>query len=167
MKAFLGILLTMTIVKLPNFEMFWNKDSRLFNAPGVRDLFNQQRFRDIYICLCFRNFTKDSATDRMCKIDHVIRSIISHSQVAYTPIQTFSLDESMIAFKGRSKDKIYMPLKPIKFGLKAYVLCESNTGFVVNWSLHNSSNQDSKVDNRKTYHILSLAAKFRFFLPEI
>ena len=29
-----------------------------------------------------------------------------------------------------------MPLKPIKYGLKAFLLCESETGFVLGWQLY-------------------------------
>lgn len=42
----------------------------------------------------------------------------------------------MIRFTGRSRLRVYMPLKPIKYGFKAYVLTEATTGFVLNWSLY-------------------------------
>ena len=47
-----------------------------------------------------------------------------------------SVDESIIPFKGRSSLKVFMPQKPTRFGLKAYVLCETSTGYVLNWTLH-------------------------------
>lgn len=54
----------------------------------------------------------------------------------------------MIAYKGRHKWKVYMPLKPIKFGFKAYVLCESDSGYVLNWSLNTGKDKFSN-DNKK------------------
>ena len=42
----------------------------------------------------------------------------------------------MIPFKGRSDLRVFMPSKPIRYGLKAYLLCEATTGYVINWSLH-------------------------------
>ena len=42
----------------------------------------------------------------------------------------------MIKFSGRSKMKVYMPLKPIKYGFKAYILAESSSGYMLNWKMH-------------------------------
>ena len=47
-----------------------------------------------------------------------------------------SVDESIVAFKGRSAIKVYKPAKPHKWGLKAWVLAESGTGYVYNCNLY-------------------------------
>ena len=57
------------------------------------------------------------------------------SQIHYIPQLELCIDES-IPFKGRHKYKVYIPSKPIKYGLKAYLLCESRTGYVLNWELN-------------------------------
>lgn len=54
----------MTIVKLPRFSMFWTKNSRLFNAPGISDVFIYQRFIDIYSCLCLRDISDDKKEEK-------------------------------------------------------------------------------------------------------
>lgn len=48
------------------------------------------------------------------------------------PKANLTIDETMIAYKGRHSEKIYMPCKPTKFGFKAFMLCESDTGYVLN-----------------------------------
>ena len=35
-----------------------------------------------------------------------------------------------------------MPSKPIKYGLKAYLLCESRTGYMLNWELHKTKDEE-------------------------
>ena len=70
----------------------------------------------------------------------------------YLPEVQLSVDESMISFSGRSKFKVFMPLKPIKVGLKAYLLCEAKTGFVLNWSLH--TGEETDLENLKTFNIV-------------
>ena len=67
--------------------------------------------------------------------DHIIRK----SQELYSPKQGLTIDESMIKFRGRSRFKVYMPLKPTKYGFKAYVLSEASTGYVLNWSLYEAN----------------------------
>ena len=47
-----------------------------------------------------------------------------------------SLDESMTGFKGGITFKQYMPKKPTKWGLKAFVLADSATGYAYNWRLY-------------------------------
>ena len=47
-----------------------------------------------------------------------------------------SIDESMIGFKGRLSFLQYMPKKPTKWGMKAYVLADSKTGYTYSWRLY-------------------------------
>ena len=42
----------------------------------------------------------------------------------------------MVSFKGRIWFIQYLPKKPNKWGLKAYVLADSKTGYTYNWSLY-------------------------------
>ena len=39
------------------------------------------------------------------------------------------MDEAMIKFQGRSSLKQYMPLKPVKWGIKVWVLGDSHNGY--------------------------------------
>jgi len=136
MKMFIGCIILMGIVKLPKIDMYWNKTTGLFSIPGLRLLIPQQRFKDIYSCLCLRNPTQPGDDNPTHKIRPLVDSVIFNSQFYYRPERELSVDESMIAFNGRSSLKVYMPLKPIKYGLKAYVLCESSTGYMINWQLY-------------------------------
>ena len=42
----------------------------------------------------------------------------------------------MQAFKGRHEAKQYMPMKPVKFGFKFFVIAESKTGYVKNFRFY-------------------------------
>ena len=42
----------------------------------------------------------------------------------------------MIGFKGRLGFIQYMPKKPTKWGLKAFVLADAHTGYTYNWHLY-------------------------------
>ena len=50
-------------------------------------------------------------------------------QAAYTLHENCTIDESMVKFKGRLGFRQYMPAKPIKWGIKVWTLCESDTGY--------------------------------------
>ena len=47
----------------------------------------------------------------------------------YDPGQDLAVDEAMIKFQGRSSLKQYMPMKPIKRGIKVWVLGDSKNGY--------------------------------------
>lgn len=54
----------------------------------------------------------------------------------YSPSRYLSVDESMIAFTGRTTMKQYIPLKPIKRGFKVWVIaCAVSLGGEVNFGL--------------------------------
>lgn len=42
----------------------------------------------------------------------------------------------MICFKGRDKSKADIPHKPIGIGFNAYLLYDSETGFLLEWKMH-------------------------------
>jgi len=53
----------------------------------------------------------------------------------YNPTRELSVDESMIAFKGRSSMKQYNPLKPIKRGYKLWAIADQE-GYVLQFELY-------------------------------
>jgi hypothetical protein len=57
-------------------------------------------------------------------------------QKLYSANQELSIDEGMCKFKGWYSFKTYMPLKPIKIGMKFYILTDSKTGYVYSFRLY-------------------------------
>jgi hypothetical protein len=45
-------------------------------------------------------------------------------------IMTMTIDESAVGFKGKIIFKIYNPKKPSKWGIRLFVLADSDTGYV-------------------------------------
>ena len=48
----------------------------------------------------------------------------------------------------------YMPAKPVKYGLKAFLLCEAKTGYVLKWRLYTGDPMDSDQNYGLTYKVL-------------
>ena len=81
---------------------------------------------------------KSSKRDPLFKINYFINTIIDNSNLVYTPTEFLAIDESMIKYRGKNHMKIYVLNKPIKWGFRAFVLCESNSGYVLRWFLDKS-----------------------------
>ena len=47
-----------------------------------------------------------------------------------------SIDESMTRFKGRSTLKQYLPMKPVRTGIKLWMRCDALTGYTYNMNVY-------------------------------
>ena len=74
--------------------------------------------------------------DPLHKLRPLLGPLIANFQSAYTLNRELSIDEAMVGFKGRLSFIQYLPKKPTKWGMKAYVLADSTTGYVYNWRLY-------------------------------
>ena len=54
----------------------------------------------------------------------------------YNPSKELAVDEAMIKFQGRSSLKQYMPQKPIKRGIKVWVLADSKNGYFSRFEIY-------------------------------
>ena len=61
------------------------------------------------------------------------------------PKAQVSIDESIIGFKGHLSFVQYMPKKPTKWGIKAWVLAESETGYVWNMKIYTGKRKMEKT----------------------
>ena len=59
----------------------------------------------------------------------------------YVPRQNLSLDEGIMPYKGRLSIKTYNPMKPDKYGVKFYFLCEAVSGYVRNFFVYRGTHQ--------------------------
>ena len=74
--------------------------------------------------------------DPLYKVRPFLTPLVDHFQSSYTLHREVSVDESMIGFKGRLGFIQYMPKKPTKWGMKAFVLSDAQTGYMYNWHLY-------------------------------
>ena len=66
--------------------------------------------------------------DCLGKVWPVIDHLFQRVSDLYDPHCELAVDEAMIKFQGRSSFKQYMPMKPIKRGIKVWVLGDSHNG---------------------------------------
>ena len=71
----------------------------------------------------------DPAHDRLGKVRPLIDHLSSKFETLYEPSKKVAVDEAMIKFQGRSSLKQYMPQKPIKRGIKVWVLGDNSNGY--------------------------------------
>ena len=139
-KAYFGICLVMGINNLPRLAMYWSSDPFIGNT-GIQNIMTKNRFEELSQYLHFSNSETEPQRgeenfDRLYKVRSLLSGVLENSQKAYEPSKNLSIDEGMIAFKGRLSFRQYMPAKPTKYGIKVWMAADSENGYVNNFSVY-------------------------------
>ena len=132
--AYMGFMVLMGIVRLPRTEDYWKKDA-IYHYTPIANRISRERFRELHKFLHFANNTTlappgTPGYDKLGKVKPIILMIGEQIASVCDPGKEVSIDEAMIPFKGRSSLKQYLPLKPIKRGIKVWTMADANTGYV-------------------------------------
>ena len=136
MKAIFGCRTAIEmLIHKDRYEQYWRcKDNLLTNTPGFQKVFTRDRFLAIWSmlhCVDEKNPTVDKS-DKIYKTRPVFNYILERIQKHYVPDQQLSLDEGMIPTKNSLSIKQYIKDKPIRWGLKTFLLTDSEHGYIVN-----------------------------------
>lgn len=142
-RAFLGVIFNMGIIKKPTIESYWMVTPPSMATPWFPQHFNRNRFQ---LLLKFLHFNDNSLIDDPHNPDYnvlyKIHPLIDHFQAKFTshfhPDKNISLDESMIAFKGKTPNlRQYMPNKHhARFGIKLWCVCDTTTGYTCSFEVY-------------------------------
>ncbi|KAF7696470.1 PiggyBac transposable element-derived protein 4 [Cucumispora dikerogammari] len=133
-KTFISIYMQLGIKNVSNFSLCWAKSNRFIWNPIISRLMTLERFTEIN-----QMFTMISKKDIInnkfeleCKTVLYLEKLFSS---VYEPGEYISIDEGMMAFKRKMKNRVYNPMKPDKWGMKFYICAESKTSYVLNLSI--------------------------------
>lgn len=162
--AFLGVILSMGMIKFPEINFYWRKQS-IFEMPWFSLIFTRFRFKQILRYLHLSNNENDLPhgnpdRDKLFKLG-MLPSILSNKFYdMYAPRREISIDEQMIGTKSRVSFIQYMPKKPKKFGIKVWALCDSLTGYCLQFQIYTGKVNDS-VEHGLSYRVVfDLLEKF-------
>ncbi len=133
-RAFLGFAILMGVNQLPALVHYWRRNP-IFRYSPIADRISRDRFLDFWRFLHFVDNTtlpdrSDPGYDRLGKVRPIITAVEQACMLNCNGTRDQSIDEAMIAFKGRSSMKQYMPKKPTKRGFKVWVRSDSANGYV-------------------------------------
>ncbi|XP_029348064.1 piggyBac transposable element-derived protein 4-like, partial [Acyrthosiphon pisum] len=139
LKAFLGLLIYMGYHELPGIRLYWSNDPN-FYCDRVAKVMPVKRFLKLLRCIHLNDNSKmpqrqSQEFDKLFKIRPMLSHLQEKYKTMYKPSRHLAVDESMVAFKGRSSMKQFMPLKPIKRGFKVWALADSQSGFLLNFDV--------------------------------
>ena len=135
MSAFFGLNILMGINELPKISLYWDSDLFLGNA-GFKTTIPLKRFWLLNRYFHISDPRQENRTDKLTKIRPLISKLENAFQRVYVPGKNLSIDEGLVKFNGRLSFKQYMPKKPNKFGIKVWMLADSETYFVPRFQVY-------------------------------
>ncbi|XP_035215744.1 piggyBac transposable element-derived protein 4-like [Stegodyphus dumicola] len=129
----------MGIHQLPELKNYWSTDP-ILSVQSVARIIIAKRFKKVTDIL----HVNDNSTnpcgqlghDKLDKIRAILSQLNDSIPKVYEPSSALGIDECMIAFKGRTSLKQYMPMKPIKRGYKMWCLADSKSGYIQKFEIY-------------------------------
>ena len=140
MKVFLAMLIAMGLTTQLAFSEYWTTDE-VTETPFYRKLMSRDR---AYLLMSFFHLANNAeyiqrrqpGHDPLHKLGDLYKILIARFAAMIIPSQHLSLDEGMIPWRGHLSFRVYNPDKPHKYGIKAYMVCDSVTGYCIKFKLY-------------------------------
>ena len=138
------------INNLPIIADYWSSDIFIGN-DGIKQTMIKNRFEEISQFFHLNNSSEEPARgkenfDRLYRCRPALTSMLRNAQHCYSPKKNISIDEGMIAFKGRLSFRQYLPAKPTKYGIKVWMAADASNGYVKNFSVYlGSEGQNRRI----------------------
>lgn len=141
-EIILGCLLIMSYNRVPSIHMYWSRNISLGNL-AIKNAISRDRFLLLISKLYFADPKKPSNSSKTYYIEDVVNCLKKTFQMARSDSTFQSIDESMTKFKGRSSLKQYLPMKPVKRGIKMWTRCDAETGYIYDTNIYSGKETES------------------------
>ena len=144
--AYFGLCVAMSMHRLPNIRDYWSRDW-ILGVPSLAKTMTVARFETVTRYLHLNDNSKMPARDspgfdKLFKLRPFLNSIRANFLSQYVPHKQVAIDEAMIKFKGRSSLKQYMPMKPIKRGIKMWCRADGINGYLNDFDIYTGKSGD-------------------------
>ena len=154
MKKFVGLFVLTGLDDKSAIRDYWSNHPLRGNSV-FKQTMSSRRFELISQFLHFAdNSTKPADAGRLYKVQPLLDHFGKKFSELFYPGQALSLDEAVIPWKGRLQFRTYNRIKPVKYGIKVYALCDSSNGYLLNFDVYCGKGPNIKE------RVLSLTEKY-------
>lgn len=159
LRAYLGILIQAGALKngkLSIDEMF----SQQYGCPMNRAAMSKERFAFLTRCLRFDDLTtrkERKQQDVLAPIRELWEQFLQQCRQNYVPGEEITVDEQLLAFRGRCPFRMYIKNKPAKYGIKIIMCCDAKTYYMANAKVDLGKRRKEKVNAGKVGEFYTLA----------
>lgn len=158
MKKFFAIVIAMGIITQMDISEYWTVNP-VTSTPFSPSVMSRDRF---LLLLAFLHLNDNEkyiprgveGHEPLFKLGPLYHRILTKFRSVYKPNQALAIDESMVAWRGNLSFRVYSPDKPVKYGLKAYVLCDSENAYCLRFKLYTGKKSVQPSENGATYDLI-------------
>jgi len=145
MEMYLGLLVMMSIIKLPQICMYWSKETTIPLVADVMLVNHLEKIKQFFHC---NDNTKnlpstDKDYDKLFKVRSVIESLKEKCR-QISQEECHSVDEQIIPTKSRTSLQQYLPNKPNKWGIKVWARC-GVSGMLYDFEVYTGKSNKTKT----------------------
>ena len=136
-----------------NFEDIWHNDGTGIEVFTMTVSLNLYRF--LLCCLRF----DDKATreerkkvDKLAPIRQIFEMFVQNCKKNYNLSEFATIDELLVAFRGRAPFRRYIPCKPAKYGIKIHAMRDVKTFYVFNMEIYAGLEPEGPYKADKEYN---------------
>lgn len=113
---------------------------------------SEKRFYFLLQCLRFddiRDRQQRKEIDKMAPIRELFEHMVQSFKSFFTPSEYCTLDEQLVAFRGKCPFQMYIPKKPARYGIKIYALVCAKSMLTLNLEVYTGTQPDGpyKISN--------------------
>lgn len=134
-RGFIGLLYLIGSLRSSrkNLHQLWDNSK----GNGLESCYltmSEQRFRFLLRCIRFddvRDRPMRSELDKFSPIRELFERMVLSFQNYYSASEFLTIDEQLLAFRGRCSFRQYIPSKPSKYGIKTFALVDAKTAYTL------------------------------------
>ncbi|XP_068723649.1 piggyBac transposable element-derived protein 4-like [Montipora capricornis] len=139
-SAFPGLNILIGIHSLPQVSMLWESDD-FVASEGFKKTMPKHRFFTVSKYIHLSNPNNEDASDLLCKVRPLVTLLERKFAEAFVLGKNISVDEGLVKFNGRLSFKQYMPMRPNKFGIKVWLLADSDCYYIPRFQVYLGKNR--------------------------
>eukprot|EP00117_Sycon_ciliatum_P038607 scpid58239/ scgid28658/ PiggyBac transposable element-derived protein 4 len=150
MYRFIRLVIYMGLVGLPHVQHYWSTKTLLHGTWARAMISTRTRFQATTILSFLKvvDHTTENLQDKLRKVRFLCKHICTTSCDLYQPSIQLAIDERMVKSKARFGYMEYITIrnKPVKFGIKVFALCDSNSSYLCNFKIYTGRAEAGQAD---------------------
>lgn len=162
-KALFGFLVLSAALKDNHLHSSALFDCKI-SGNSYRATMSQFRFDFLLACLRFDDKETRKERVKITKLAPILdiwNIFVDNCKKYYKPGSYVTIDEQLVAFRGRCGFKMYIPSKPNKYGIKIIMLCDSSTSYMVDAEVYTGKGSVPADTPAADYYVDKLTASIR------
>ena len=150
LKKLLALIIYFGLVNVNSFHDYWSTKS-VYHGLWARSIMSCDRFKGLMSMLHVVDPAAEDETDKLRKVRSFIEHIRNQCKELY---QNVAIDERLVKSKHRSGMRQHMPAKPVKFGLKLWVLADALNAYTYDFDIYTGKGKEHIGENGLGYSVV-------------